>query len=301
MNLIHLKHFLVFSKHLNLKYAAEELYMTQPTLHAQLKTLAQNMGGALYHKKGRNLVLTKRGHKLIDLGRDLIQRAEWLETEINQMTHATIVISTGLGALTYLLSPMLQSYMHQVPAEKIAPLRIMTHSRSQTLDMVRSGMAHVGFTHIPTEGFRDLSSQILIHSHMVVIMPCDDPLAHMNTLYPHDLAQRAFIVPAHPAPYRRWVDSVFAQRSVNWKVAIEVGGWSAMISLVQQKIGLAIIPHFCTVPSSCIAIPILGFEHQNYGLVYDERFKQWPTVQHLLYHISTHDFAQSVNKLDKTI
>ena len=285
MNLMHLRHFLIFTQHLNLKYAAEELYMTQPTLHAQLKTLAQDMGGALYHKEGRNLVLTERGKKLVILGRDLIQRAEWLHHEMTDMQHSALVISTGQGALQSLLAPLLQSYLNQIPSSLQAPLRILTHSRPQTLDALRSGLAHLGFTHLPPEGFRDLKSQILIKSSFVVVMPFDHVLAQSKALYLHDLEHKALIVPPSPAPYRRWIESVFEQRGIGWKVALEVGGWSSMCTFVQYQIGLAIVPHFCTLPPGCISIPLLGVETQSYGLVYDERFEHWPTVQSLLNHI----------------
>ena len=281
MNLVHLASFVIFAKHLNIKNAADELYMTQPTLHAQLKALGKEMGGALYHKKGRSLALTQRGILLEKLGRHLLDQAQWIQSEIKSMTQAQVCLSIGSASFESLLAPFIHKYLKNNDVS----LKVYIHSRSHTLQALRSGIAHLGFTHIPPEGFKDLSHQVLYKSKMVLLIHKTHVFAKMKSIHPQDLDQCDLIFPPHPSPHRRWVEGILEKASSKYKSSIEISGWSLMASLVNEGIGMAIVPDFCQVPKHCISKPLQGFDEQSYGLVYDERFEQLPAVKELMRQI----------------
>ena len=55
MNLDWYYTFLVLSKHLNYHRASEELFLTEPTLHQQIKKLEKHLQVNLFETVGRNL------------------------------------------------------------------------------------------------------------------------------------------------------------------------------------------------------------------------------------------------------
>ena len=67
MNLDWYYTFLVLSKHLNYHRASEELFLTEPTLHQQIKKLEKHLQVNLFETVGRNLTLTPTGREFIPI------------------------------------------------------------------------------------------------------------------------------------------------------------------------------------------------------------------------------------------
>ena len=67
MNLDWYYTFLVLSKHLNYRRASEELFLTEPTLHQQIKKLEKHLQVNLFETVGRNLTLTPTGREFIPI------------------------------------------------------------------------------------------------------------------------------------------------------------------------------------------------------------------------------------------
>ncbi len=54
MNYDWLFSFVAFADRLNFTRAAEELHITQPALHAQIRKLSEDVGTTLYRREGRS-------------------------------------------------------------------------------------------------------------------------------------------------------------------------------------------------------------------------------------------------------
>ena len=61
MNLNQLTYFAVTARHQHFTRAAEELFISQPSLSYAISSLEEELGIRLFEKKGRNVVLTKYG------------------------------------------------------------------------------------------------------------------------------------------------------------------------------------------------------------------------------------------------
>ncbi|MBO1927024.1 LysR family transcriptional regulator [Thiomicrorhabdus sp. 6S2-11] len=67
------------SRHLSFTRAAQELFLTQPTVSAQVKSFAEAIDMPLYEQVGRNIYLTEVGEKVANSCRDIIDRLSNLE------------------------------------------------------------------------------------------------------------------------------------------------------------------------------------------------------------------------------
>ena len=61
--------------------AAERLHVSQPAATKSLAQLEADLGGALFERAGRKLVLTRMGEALLPRARALLQQAEDLKSE----------------------------------------------------------------------------------------------------------------------------------------------------------------------------------------------------------------------------
>ena len=66
-----LKVFRAVAKHLNFRRASEELYLTQPAVTLQVKTLEQQLGVQLFDRSGIHISLTPAGNLLLKYARKI--------------------------------------------------------------------------------------------------------------------------------------------------------------------------------------------------------------------------------------
>ena len=87
--------------------AAERRHVSQPAATNTLAQLEADLGGALFERAGRKLVLTRMGEALLPRARALLQQAEDLKSEAERWRSGEDgVLSVGAGpSVTYRLLP----------------------------------------------------------------------------------------------------------------------------------------------------------------------------------------------------
>ena len=83
------------ARHGSFTRAAEELFLTQPTVSMQMKQLAKTVGMPLFEQVGKRLYLTDAGHELAAVCREIFERLTQFE-----MTIAPIFIELSLSSLS---------------------------------------------------------------------------------------------------------------------------------------------------------------------------------------------------------
>lgn len=123
MNLDWYYTFLVLSKHLNYHRASEELFLTEPTLHQQIKKLEKHLQVNLFETVGRNLTLTPTGREFIPIVKKIITTYEdgikKIQLKNKKLeTHLNIAVSPYIA--TYLLPKFLPEFFEDQPSVDIS-------------------------------------------------------------------------------------------------------------------------------------------------------------------------------------
>ncbi len=100
MDFIGLQYFLAIAKHRNLTKAAQELYISQPTLTKFLQKLEQETGGKFFRKNGHHYELTFLGQRYLEYARKVITLHQDWEKELADMR------SSYKGELNIAMPPM---------------------------------------------------------------------------------------------------------------------------------------------------------------------------------------------------
>ena len=85
LNLNQLRAFYQAAKCQNVSVAAKHLFVSQPSVTAQIKLFEDNCGLKLFKKKGRNLYLTDEGKTLYNYARKLFEYEKIIEDAVEQM------------------------------------------------------------------------------------------------------------------------------------------------------------------------------------------------------------------------
>jgi DNA-binding transcriptional LysR family regulator len=159
ITLYQLRVFLVVSRHRNYTHAAEELYLSQPSVSAQVHELERLVGLPLFEQVGKRLALTEAGHLLalharnvlagIDEAANALARLHHLETG-----HLVVASSTTIG--TYVLPKLFGTFHARYPGIK---LDLELRNSEDVCEDVRRGRIELGVIESASE---DVDQELLL-------------------------------------------------------------------------------------------------------------------------------------------
>lgn len=157
MNLERLELFLRIVDTGSVSAAGREAHVTQPAVSRSLKLLEADIGGDLFDRKGRGLLLTAAGRALIPYARQLVREAERARLHVQRAARSGC-FDLRLGAVdslgAYVLPRCLAEVRLRHPELKI---KLWTNRTQSLLDRVECGaldLAFVTYSAPPTESAR---------------------------------------------------------------------------------------------------------------------------------------------------
>jgi DNA-binding transcriptional LysR family regulator len=234
-----LKVFEVVARHGSFTRAAEELFLTQPTVSMQVKQLTKTVGLPLFEQVGKRLYLTDAGRELLVTCREVFDRLAQFEMIIAQMKGLKqgrlrlAVITTTKYFVPRLLGPFCQMY----PGIDIA-LQVTNHERilsrmSENLDDLYV------LSQIPEH--LDISYHQFLANPLVVLAPVDHPLAKEKNIPISRLSGEPFIMREPGSGTRSSVQTLFDEHGVSVKVRLELGSNEAIKQAIAGGLGISVL------------------------------------------------------------
>ncbi len=82
IDLRHVRHLLAVASHRTVQAAADALHLTQPALTKSIARFEEEIGAKLFDRRGRRLILTELGERLVERGEDLLRHVGEIEEEV---------------------------------------------------------------------------------------------------------------------------------------------------------------------------------------------------------------------------
>jgi DNA-binding transcriptional LysR family regulator len=255
-----LESFAAFAEHQSFTRAAKALHLSQPALFVQVKKLGEELGVALYRRRGQRLVLTEGGERVAAFAREIRERTRELTGDLGAARRADpVVLCAGEGAYLYLLGEGIRRFI----ARGGAPLSLLTRDREGTLEAVRGGAAQIGVAALEVVP-ADLDARPLTDVPLALVVPAAHPLAKKKRVRLADLAGARLVVPGPDRPHRAMIARALRDAGVPWDVAVEANGWALMLRFVELGVGLAIVNGCCRLPRGLAARPLPELPRQRY-------------------------------------
>jgi DNA-binding transcriptional LysR family regulator len=250
-----------FAGDLNLTAAAKALHRSQPTVHAQLKRLADAVGAPLYERRGRSLALTEAGTAVLAYARESRERLSALEAALSKRrSERPVVLAAGEGALLYLLGPAIAAFRRETER---AP-RLLIGDREQTLEHVRSGLAQLGVTAITAQEASDLRVERVASVRSAIVVDKRHPLAARKSVRWEHLQGVALVLPPAPSGLRAAAHGALGPHI---RVAIEARGWPLAMHCARLGLGVAIVNDFCEPPTGSVMRRLTDGPSPQYSLI----------------------------------
>ena len=249
MELFQLRYFAAAARHLNFSRAAEECFVSQPSLSLQVANLEKEVGATLFVRQGRSVRLTDAGAALAEYA----ERMLTIEEEARRAVRAIVGLERGrLSVWTlptpgqHLLPPALARFRKAHPGVEIL-VREAVPARAVG-EAVVAGKADIGVVQFPCR-LPGLLARELLTEELVAVVPEGHFLAR-RSLPPclADLAAEDFVWVPEGDTDEHPIYAACLAAGFQPKIVCVCGSASGMQALVAAGLGIALLPRLAVRP-----------------------------------------------------
>ncbi|OKH20976.1 LysR family transcriptional regulator [Hydrococcus rivularis NIES-593] len=248
------------ARHGSFTRAAEELFITQPTVSSQIKQLTKAVGLPLFEQIGKRLYLTEAGKELLATCQEIFERLDNFEMKVADLK-GTKQGRLRLAVITtakYFIPRILGSFCQQYPGIDIS-LKVTNHQLIQKRMMENEDDLYI-LSHPPED--MDLSTQSFLDNPLVVVAPRNHPLAMERNIPIQRLNDEPFIMREAGSGTRYAVQQLFARHKVIVKVRLELGSNEAIKQAIAGGLGISVLSqHTLLGEGSNSELAILDVQH----------------------------------------
>jgi len=241
--------------------AAEELFLTQPTVSMQIKKLTDVLGLPLFEHVGRNVEPTEAGLALYKSSRELFETLANLEMTIADLKGLRIG-RLRMGVITtakYLAPEILGEFSRLYPGIDLALKvtnreRIIERMHRNEDDLYIMGQA-------PDEEL-EVEAFPFAPNPLVVMAPRDHPLVGKKNIPLSEIAQQPFIMREPGSGIRDATLRLFAAHDLRPRVRMELGSNEAIKHAIVGGLGVSVLSlHTLALEGPDGPVAILDVEH----------------------------------------
>ncbi|MFS0513487.1 LysR substrate-binding domain-containing protein [Nostoc sp. UIC 10607] len=234
-----LKVFEAAARHSSFTRAAEELFLTQPTVSMQIKQLTKSVGLPLFEQVGKRLYLTEAGRELFATCRQIFENIAQYEMKVADLKGVKqgqlrlAVITTAKYFIPRLLGPFCELY----PGIDIS-LQVTNHE--QILERMSNNLDDLYImSQIPDN--IDVNCEPFLENPLIVFAPINHPLSKEKNIPIQRLSNEPFIMREPGSGTRRAVQNLFEEQGVTVKVKLELGSNEAIKQAIAGGLGISVL------------------------------------------------------------
>ncbi len=217
MNTRYFESVLELAKTRNFNRAAENLFISQPTLTYQINSVEHEIGFRLFDRSGKGASLTPAGEQFVITLRDIssqLQRAVEQGQNFSAMYRDNIRIGMPLRSAVCYLPEVMRQFRREEPSVSITPvidyrnyLESFVSGETDILFALQSRVRHVP----------DIRIHPFFDTHIYFVCRSDDPLAKKKLITKEDLKGRVLMIGGgSPAPLRKLQQEIIQDPSVTY-------------------------------------------------------------------------------------
>lgn len=249
--------------------AAEQLFLSQPSVSLQIQALERELGVTVFERRGPRIRLTPEGEVLYKLANPLVQGIDHLHetfaAHCGNLETGDLYIAAGETAILYLLPAPLKRFAEDYPGISV---HLDNATGPEALGLVRGDKVDFAVGAVLDKP-GDIEFQPIVSYQPTLIAPLGHPLASIEQPTLDEIAAYGLILPPPNYTTSRVVDMVFRQHGLVPKVALEAGGWEIIKKYVEIGLGVSIVTDVCLTGEERLVRKPLDrhFPQRTYGIV----------------------------------
>ena len=241
INLHQLHIFRSVAEHGSYSRAAAALYLSQPGVSLQVKSLERSIGLPLFEKVGRTLHLTEAGRELLGYSErifGLLDETRLVMEELGGGRRGTVKVAASTSAGIYIVPTALGAFHREFSGVKLTLDVLNRFTVQKRLLDNEVDLAVMGLIEDP----HDLEVAQFVPNELVVIAAPEHPLSSRTNISLEELTRETFLMREAGSGTRIDTQRLFEARGATLRVGMELRSSGAIKQAVAADLGIAVVP-----------------------------------------------------------
>ncbi len=255
--------------------ASKKLFLTQSAVSMALAELENQLGGPLFDRHGRSLLLNDRGRYLLPMARNIVFQVWNVESLLTEQKDSVagsleIVASSTIG--NYVLPYLIGSFMRIHQNVKI---NMLVANSQQAEKMVSRGIMDIGFV----EGTINLNNETVqadpwFKDELKIVVSPNHPLAGQDSFnMPEDIEKTTWVMREEGSGTAQIFKKKLGKHASKLKIVTQLGHTEAIKKAVEAGEGAACLPQLTvsreTQQNWLVSMPIEGLDmHRQLHIIH---------------------------------
>ena len=233
-----LKVFYLVASNGSISKGASILGVSQPAVTQSIQNLEKSLGGQLFTRSKKGVVLTEEGkilYSYVEEGMTLIENGINKFLELKNLESGKIKIGANPVISKYILMPYLREYHELYPNVVV---EIINDSTPELVKQLRNGNIDLAILSVPRKeipsieiiGFKDIQDVFIANDKYY------EKTKELTSI--HDLLKLPVIVEKSPSISRAYFDLLLKSKNIECKPSMEVDSQELLIDFVTNGFGL---------------------------------------------------------------
>ena len=241
MTLNQIYYFQTVARYENYRKAAEELYISQPSLSRSIASLESELGVLLFEKNGRGVNLTKGGKLFLEYADRIIDECEIAKNKMKEMASDGGKIDIGyvFPLASHYIPHNVRDFLNKKENKNVTFNFFQNHT-SAIAKKVRSGELDVGFGgYIDKEEFEFFP---VLSEEMVLITPKGHELESHKKVSIQELRNYPVIGYDRESWLGNYTKQLYRRLAFQPNIVVECPDEHSIVALVSEDFGIALVP-----------------------------------------------------------
>ncbi|MDH5484093.1 MAG: LysR family transcriptional regulator [Gammaproteobacteria bacterium] len=242
MDIQNLTAFISISETGSFSRAAEKLFLTQPAVSKRIAALEQELRIKLFDRIGKTVQLTEAGLALLPGAKRILAELEESRRVIRNLSGkigGPLRLGTSHHIGLHRLPPVLRSFTAEHPD---VDLDIKFMDSEAACEAILKGELELAIATLPEQPNSNLSTDIIWHDPLGVIVNRGHPLARNRITQLDQLIEYPAILPSHSTFTRALLEQAFGLDTRKLNIAMETNYLETIKMMVSIGLGWSVLP-----------------------------------------------------------
>jgi LysR family nitrogen assimilation transcriptional regulator len=239
MDLKQLEYFVRVAELGSFTRASIVLDVAQPALSRQIRLLEVELRQNMLVRNGRGVTLTEAGQVLLEHSRGILHQVERTREELDRVRGALngrVAVGLPPSLAKALTVPLTREFRKRLPEASLCIREALSVTMQESL---ASGRLDIALLYNATPS-PDIDAKPLLEEDLFLIRKGRKRAGKPVTL--DEVAETQLIVPSRPNAIRMLIETALANVGLHPRIAMEIDGVAAILDLVADGAGSAILP-----------------------------------------------------------
>ena len=241
MTLNQLRYFQAVARLQNFRAAAEQLYISQPSLSRSIDSLEEELGVVLFERAGRGIALTGSGRLFLEYTNRILDECDIAVYKMKEIstTGGRIDIGYVFPLANYYIPHKVRSFL-DAPGNEHVTFGFTQNRTSSIIRDIKNGKLDVGFCAY-SENEEELEFTPILRQEMVIITSNEHPLADKGDLSIRELTNYPVIGYDRVSGLGGYTNRLYRSLGIKPDIICECSDENAIQALVREHFGIALV------------------------------------------------------------